>query len=71
MATRDNGGPAFPTHQTTLVMALPGMNLRDWLAGQVVTGLMASRGPGASMSYEEIAKSAYSLADQMLAARRV
>lgn len=49
MQTKHNdGGPAFPSHITfndALDKALvkhPGMTLRDWFAGQALTGLLTN-----------------------------
>jgi hypothetical protein len=77
MTTKD-GGPAFPcsneqfTHGNPQTGdAWPGLSLRDWYAGQALIGLCQ-----ADMSDEEyivsphlLARTAYSMADAMLAAR--
>ena len=48
MSAQD-GGPAFPRQHTVadandpaFKLGAPGMSLRDWFAGQVLTGLMAN-----------------------------
>lgn len=64
----DDGGPAFahgdPTHG-----GHPGMSLRDWFAGQVLVGLLASERPYFHIqSKEKAAITAYEYADAMLSA---
>lgn len=44
-----------------------GMTLRDWFAGQVMSGFCAD--PNCAASSEELAESAYAFADAMLAER--
>lgn len=77
MSKREDGGPAFPLQ----VMAphgdsandqrLPGMSLRDWLAGQAITSFLQGRTVGqmADGVPENVASQAYRLADAMLAER--
>ena len=74
-----DGGPAFPRPLSTddhnnpcnTSMDQAGMSLRDWFAGQIILGLMAStahprsRGPG-MMTWPEWAEDAYAAADAML-----
>lgn len=66
-STRDEGGQAFPRP------AHPGMTLRDWFAGQVVSGLITRRAAEAYQSMEtnapEVAEVAYRIADAMIAHR--
>ena len=50
-------------------LTLAGMTLRDWLAGQVVAGLMACAATDA-MDMAYIAEKAYWAADAMLEARK-
>ena len=69
-----DGGPAFPWPHTQypngeVEWGLPGMTLRDWFAGQALAGLMAAP-ECAAMGQEDIAHSAWSMADAMLAARK-
>ena len=67
-----DGGPAFPhdaIHQNAGGFAEPdpGMSLRDWFAGQALTGLLAAyEGRG---TYLEVAADAWCFADAMLVAR--
>ena len=83
MSERDDGGPAFPRNpgqagtdvgsetwlrDTGLVQ--DGMTLRDWFAGQVITGLTMGVMPGDDQEpFDDAARSAYRLADAMLAER--
>ena len=62
--------PAFP-------MAVPenwdsyqdGMTLRDYFAGQALTGLLAGRQPNNAYPLEYLAETSYATADAMLEAR--
>lgn len=60
----DDGGPAFPLPHWQ-AGECRGMSLRDWLAGQALTGLLAN--PHASGDIGAIARGAYLQADAMLA----
>lgn len=76
MSKVNDGGPAFPVVvPTDFQFAEDGMTLRDWFAGQALTGLLAHQqedgsgflhelGPGAA------AHQAYRFADAMLRARQ-
>ncbi len=71
MTDKHNGGPAFPIEFTATPYA-PGMSLRDWFAGQALSGLLPicvhdTIGPGGFAKH--IAKHAHDIADAMLAAR--
>ena len=46
-----------------------GMTLRDWFAGQALTGLLAGRQPNNTYPAEHLAETSYAMADVMLAAR--
>lgn len=93
MSKVDDGGPAFPQHQEEFVdhpvhgrihrnhvdMALePGMTLRDWFAGQALTGDFASQSEEMGMWSNDTAQSFmeararlyYRMADALLTARR-
>jgi len=76
MTTKDNGGAAFPfspNDHSTAHMSTNGMSLRDWFAGQALSGLLAYPGGNPGGTFEEIAATfaanAYVYADAMLAAR--
>lgn len=60
--------PAFPNTGNTSWDMHPaeGMTLRDWFAGQALTGLLAS---DMLADNERFAQAAYTYADAMLAAR--
>lgn len=62
--TPNDGGPAFPM---AAVIGTDDMSLRDWFAGQALTGLMMSQWGKAS--YGELAKKSYAAADAMLSER--
>lgn len=69
MTEINDGGPAFPTNEQRdghySFPGSPGMSLRDWLAGQAITGLAAYEAD----QYADFASAAYRLADAMLRAR--
>lgn len=80
----NNGGPAFPGQPafsaaddlaTSENIGAPGMTLRDYFAGQAMSGMLAWAGDEASGSWntnatsDDIAQMAYKHADAMLAAR--
>ena len=68
--TAITGGPAFPTEVRGLgeagipTIVYHGMTLRDWFAGQALTGLYER-----SLSDSHMAHRAYRMADAMLAER--
>lgn len=61
----NDGGPAFPLDPRRKDSWSPGMSLRDWFAGQALTGL-ALRAESNICTLKEIACMAYDLADAML-----
>lgn len=65
--TTDNGGPAFPLKRDDICN---GMSLRDWFAGQALSGLL-SQANGTAMTSEKRlgAAWAYKMADAMIAER--
>ena len=81
----DDGGSAFPTRSNGFVGTgqygeavaqysyTPGMTLRDYFAGQALTGLCANDGIEFDEEAEKLhpiyAKHAYKMADAMLAER--
>lgn len=69
MTTRNDGGAAFPRNNTQS----EGMSLRDWFAGHamsaVVIGVLTNGEVPKRSDDDRIARTAYQLADAMLAAR--
>ena len=66
-ATIDDGGPAYPTNEAH-GCPFPGMNLRDWFAGQALSGIVGD--PGIVATADEIAALSYSQADAMIRMRK-
>ncbi len=71
----NDGGPAFPVHADHVtfndrVVAAhhPGMSLRDYFAGQALTGLLVQPAE-AEFGTAHFAAASYAMADAMLAAR--
>jgi hypothetical protein len=73
MSKIKDGGPAFPIpndDRPGAYEAHPGMDLRDWFAGQIANGMAAYSGTsGVSYGPGEIAGRSYEIADAMLRAR--
>jgi hypothetical protein len=73
--TARTGGPAFPTKIDGLgeagipTVKFNGMTLRDWFAGQAITGALANGDDFEFAEWDNCAKYAYALADAMLAER--
>lgn len=82
MAKIDDGGPAFsrPAHieyddwknRERVTYGSVGMSLRDWFAGQALGVLVAEfmKIDSAWHDYDDVASSAYGIADALLRARR-
>lgn len=72
MTQKNDGGPAFPVQEDERLFGSYGMTLRDWFAGQVLTGMIMRnglRGRGDVEWFEQLGASyAYQVADAMLAA---
>ncbi|MDQ0996916.1 hypothetical protein QFZ34_002098 [Phyllobacterium ifriqiyense] len=67
----NTGGPAFPLINRDYQEAYgghPGMTLRDWFAGQALSGLLATY-PTDEVAWERVAFRSYGLADAMIAER--
>lgn len=71
---RNNGGYAFPARNELdhdmdvfVVGEQPGMFLRDWFAGQAISGMLAYAGQAIEPHHH--AANAYQMADAMLAKR--
>lgn len=82
MSAAKDGGPAFPAERTesivlsgfgdeTATVKYSGMSLRDYFAGQALSGLMCGKIPGTgTIEWQaHAAWDAYSVADTMLAER--
>jgi len=68
------GGPAFPCDLTMydkeVQSQMQGMTLRDYFAAKAMQGLLAGTlTPDAIWSQDEVAETAYNMADAMLKAR--
>lgn len=67
-----DGGRAFPSDgfdKTTRGFIIhPGMSLRDYFAGQALTGFMSRCDPNSSL--ESVAQQIYVIADAMISARK-
>ena len=64
---REDGGAAFPTGPNSLPgYASQGMTLRDWFAGQALTGLLAVQ----TTTLDDAVEMAWRVADTMLRERR-
>ena len=74
-ALLEHGGPASPVTITiaaggrTQNVTLKGMTIRDWFAGQAITGALANGDDFEFAEWDNCAKYAYALADAMLAER--
>ena len=63
----EDGGSAFPRQAHLEMFAHDGLSLRDYFAGQALTGLLAHNG---HLATDEAARFAYLIADNMLEARK-
>ena len=65
--SKENGDWAFPTHSDKMGVATTGMTLRQYFAGQALTGLLAKYGVDNQDHYmAQHAIDAYDLADKMI-----
>ena len=72
MNTKSNGGSAFPVADDRSPIdahGSPGMSLRDWFAGQAISGFLAH--PQDICDPKITARQAYLIADAMLKDREV
>ncbi len=73
----NDGGAAFPCVNYTrpdgpgvsIMTITGGMTLRDWFAGQALTGMLANDGGNGGLEERQWAEAAYAQADAMLAER--
>ena len=72
-STLDDGGPAFPltinNGPDKFSICLPGMTLRDWFAGQALSGVISNLEDG--VRDDDIVNACYLMADAMLARRKI
>ena len=66
----DNGGNAFPLFDAKQNYTEWGMSLRDWFAGQALSGIMANSIVGDHHRPANAVKEAFELADLMIAEKR-
>ena len=72
MSEINNGGPAFPTQELPQWSwpGSTGMSLRDWFAGQALSGLLSGfYRTSTNANLAEVPAEAYAIADAMLAER--
>lgn len=75
MSEINTGGPAFPViAENGMGHVSSGVTVRDYLAAKALQGLLPARDPRGRSAYtemspDELAKSAYGIADAMLKAR--
>jgi hypothetical protein len=71
MNNTKTGGPAFPDGSTNEWGNAynGGMTLRDYFAAKAMQGLLAGITPTTVWSHDEVAETAYKVADAMLKAR--
>jgi hypothetical protein len=69
----NTGGPAFPfeyfDEQLQRARVMHGMTLRDYFAAKAMQGLLAGLTSTTVWSQDEVAETAYNVADAMLRAR--
>jgi len=68
--SKENGDWAFPTHSDKMGVTTTGMTLRQYFAGQALSGLLAKYGIDNQDHFmEQIAIDAYDMADKMIERR--
>ena len=68
--SKENGDWAFPTNNDKMGITTTGMTLRQYFAGQALTGLLAKYGIDNQDHFmEQTAIDAYDMADKMLERR--
>jgi hypothetical protein len=68
----DDGGPAFPNNDAH-GCGYTGMTLRDYFAGQALTGILAASGDGggyAHYHHDEVIEKVWEMAGSMIATRK-
>ena len=65
--SKENGDWAFPTHSDKMGVSTTGMTLRQYFAGQALTGLLAKYGIDNQDHFmEQHARDAYGIAEKMM-----
>ena len=65
--SKENGDWAFPTHSDKMGVSTTGMTLRQYFAGQALTGLLAKYGVDTQVHFmAQHVRDAYDLADKMI-----
>ena len=64
-----NDTSAFP-HEHQYKRSQQGMTLRDWFAGQALSGMLAGRQPNNDYPFEHLAEMSYGIAQAMLVERQ-
>ena len=65
--SKENGDWAFPTNNDKMGISTTGMTMRQYFAGQALTGLLTKYGIDAQDHYmEQIVRDAYDMADKMM-----
>ena len=68
--SKENGDWAFPTNSEKMGVSTTGMTLRQYFAGQALSGLLAKYGIDNQDHFmEQIAIDAYDMADKMIERR--
>jgi hypothetical protein len=71
MTAKATGGLTSATERLASAKHVPGISLRDWLAGQIASGMAAYSGTnGIGYSPNDIAGRSYQIADAMLICRK-
>jgi hypothetical protein len=69
---KPDGGPAFARSSQGMdgsIDCQPGMSLRDYMAGRALQGVLSNPAYNIAVPFNDMAKSAYGLADAMLKER--
>lgn len=65
----DNSGPAFPVTLEDGSCYI-GLSMRDWFAGQALSGLLAESNHSLGLPVSSVVSAAYLYADEMIAQRQ-
>jgi hypothetical protein len=68
--SKENGDWAFPTNSEKMGVSTTGMTLRQYFAGQALSGLLAKYGIDNQDHFmDQVSKDAYDMADKMIERR--